>query len=248
MDIRNLAPAWAGLRVIQLSDLHYSHNMPVEYLRAQLQRCMALSPDLIVLTGDYVTRADPRYVDMLGRLMCVLHAPLGVFAVLGNHDCGAHNADPALASEWLAQRMQKALTDCGVTVLRNQMQMLTVAGAPLQLVGLDDLWSGRSNPDAAFADVDPELPCITLAHNPDSIDDLRDQPCDWILCGHTHGGQVRIPFIGALRLPIRNRQYDAGLFAVDDKRLYVNRGLGHILPVRFNCRPEITVFTLACRA
>lgn len=248
MDIRNLDPGWVGLRLLQLSDLHLYGNMPVEYLRDQLQRCVALSPDLIVLTGDYISRGDPRYLDELASLLCILHAPLGVCAVLGNHDCGAHNANPALASEWLAQRMAQTIAGCGITVLRNQMVPLTVAGAPLQLVGLDELWSGFCDPDRAFADVDPELPCIALAHNPDVIDDLRDKPCDWILCGHTHGGQVRLPFIGAPRLPVRNRQYDAGLFEVGDQRLYVNRGLGYLLPIRFNCRPEITVFTLSRRA
>lgn len=248
MDLRNLAPSCVGLRVIQVSDLHLHHSVPVEYLRSQLERCTALSPDLILLTGDYVTRADPRYVAQLGSVLCTLRAPLGIFAVLGNHDCGAHDADPRLASEQLARYVQKALIDCGVTVLRNEMQTLAIGGASIQIVGVDDLWSGFSDPDRAFAEVDPALPVITLAHNPDSIDDLRDQPCDWILCGHTHGGQVRIPFVGAPRLPVRNRQYDAGLFEVGDKRLYVSRGLGHVFPIRFNCRPEITVFTLARRA
>lgn len=247
LDLRNLDPPAVGLRVIQLSDLHVYRHVTADEVCMHLERCMALSPDLIVLTGDYITRGDPRYLDDLARAVRVLRAPHGVFAVLGNHDCGAHDANPAFASEHMARRMQTALTDCGITVLRNEMRLLDIAGAPLQLVGLDELWSGYCDPDQAFAEVDPEIPCIALAHNPDVIDDLRDQPCDWVLCGHTHGGQVRLPFIGALYVPVRNRQYDQGLFTVGEQRLYVNRGLGHLLPIRFNCRPEITVFTLSRR-
>ena len=248
MDLRNLHPSLVGLRVLQLSDLHLHGSAPAEYLRTQLQRCQALSPDLILLTGDYITRGDLRCLDELASLLRILSAPLGVFAVLGNHDCGAHHGDARLASLGLAQQMQNALSRCAITVLRNAAHTLTVGAAQLQLVGIDDLWSGFSDADRAFADVDPDVPCIALAHNPDAIDNLKDKPCDWILCGHTHGGQVRLPFIGAPFLPVRHREYDAGLFHVGEKRLYVNRGLGHLQPIRFNCRPEITLFTLTCRA
>ena len=86
------------------------------------------------------------------------------------------------------------------------------------------------------------------AHNPDAIDYLQAKPWHWLMCGHTHGGQVRIPFLGAPFLPVRNRQYDAGLFHVGDRCLYVNRGLGYLRQIRFNCRPEMTLFTLTSRA
>lgn len=248
MDLPRLDPALEGLRLIQLSDLHISSRRSADYLRDQFRRCQELTPDLVVLTGDFITHGDRRWSDEFAALLSVLRAPLGVFAVLGNHDYGVYSPARVPRGQGIADRVCQVLVRCGVTVLRNESRVLTTGGAPLQLAGLDDLWGGFCDPDQAFADVDPETPTITLAHNPDAVDCLRDKPCDWILCGHTHGGQVRIPFYGAPILPVRNRQYDAGLFDVAGKRLYVNRGLGYLRQVRFNCRPEITEFTLVRRA
>lgn len=248
MDLPQLAPALAGLRIIQLSDLHVDRGMRLDYLREQFQHCLSLAPDLIVLTGDYITRADARYLDELKSLVSLLRAPLGVFAVLGNHDWAVYSAGRARRMPALATGVQAALSAAGVMVLRNECVRVVRGGAALQLVGLDDLWSGCFDAGKAFADTDPTLPCVALTHNPDSIDQLRDQPCDWILCGHTHGGQVRVPLCGAPLLPVRHREYDQGLFHVGGQRLYVNRGLGYLRCVRFNCRPEITLFTLTARA
>jgi predicted MPP superfamily phosphohydrolase len=248
MDFPQLDPALVGLRLAQLSDLHLYYNTGAEYLGAQIQRCMSLSPDVIVLTGDFITRADGRYLGSLTDLVSKLQAPLGVFAVLGNHDWAVFEGGHRPASSALADRMEQTLTEGGVQVLRNRRHVLTRAGAALQLVGLDDLWSGRCAPEVAFEDVDPDLPTIVLAHNPDTIDLLKNRPGDWILCGHTHGGQVRLPLYGAIVVPVQNRRFDAGLFRVAGKRLYVNRGLGFVWQVRFNCRPEITLFTLTRRA
>jgi uncharacterized protein len=247
LDLPRLHPALVGLRLVQLSDLHLSPHMRHDYLRAQLRRCQELSPDLIVLTGDFITDADPRFLGELQELLDILHAPLGCFAVLGNHDCSVHSVDCTHSDPILAARIEQALTGSGVTVLRNRRQVVEHDDARLQLVGLDDLWSRWFDADKAFADVDPNLPCITLAHTPDSYYLLRDKPWHWLLCGHTHGGQVRIPFLGAPYLPVHSRKYDAGLFRVGDQRLYVNRGLGYLHQFRFNCRPEITVFTLTSR-
>jgi hypothetical protein len=249
MDLPALAPPFCGLRLILLSDLHVSPQVSMDYLRAQFRRCMALAPDIIVLVGDYITRADGRLAGDLISLLRMLSAPLGVFAVLGNHDCGVYEGlMPVRVGPSIAAGSSTILESAGVTVLRNERHVLENETGRLQLVGLDDVWSGFCKPQLAFAEVEPDVPCVALVHNPDAIVDLKQQPCDWVLSGHTHGGQVRIPWLGAPILPIVNRQYDAGLFNVGDKRLYVNRGLGHILPIRINCRPEITVFTLARRA
>jgi len=249
MSFPRLAPPLQNLRILQLSDLHLSTRVPIDYLRKQLQRCLSLKPDLIAITGDFVTIGNSKTHSQLTSLLQTLHAPFGVFAVLGNHDCGAYSArTPAGIGARRADSVSQAISSAGVTVLRNESHVLGIRDARLQLVGLDDLWSGFCDPDRAFAGVDPSLPCIALAHNPDVIDQIREMPSHWILCGHTHGGQVRIPFYGAPLLPVRNRQYDAGLFSVGQKRLYVNRGLGYLRPIRFNCRPEITLFTLTQRA
>jgi hypothetical protein len=247
MDLPHLDRALVGVRLLHLSDLHLFRDTGTEYLRAQLARCAALAPDVIVLTGDFITRADSHFLDPLISLLSSLQAPLGVFAVLGNHDWAVFGSRGTTRPPVLADRLERALTVAGVRVLRNTAEVLTRGGAALQLVGLDDLWSGHCEPEQAFEHVDPGLPTIVLAHNPDTIDLLQGRPGDWILCGHTHGGQVRLPLLGAVWLPTENRQYDAGLFDVAGKRLYVNRGLGFVRQLRFNCRPEIALFTLTRR-
>ena len=140
LDLPQLQPALAGLRLIQLSDLHLSHAMREEYLRAQFQHCLALSPDAIVLTGDFITIADLRFVRQLESLLRILHAPLGVFAVLGNHDWAVYSPERLHRTPALANRIAGALADSGVTVLRNRRCVVERDGARLQLVGLDDLW------------------------------------------------------------------------------------------------------------
>jgi predicted MPP superfamily phosphohydrolase len=247
MDFPQLDPALVGLRLAQLSDLHLFYNTGSEYLGAQIERCMTLSPDVVVLTGDFITRADGSYTGQLTSLLSKLRAPLGVFAVLGNHDWAVFQRGRQPGSPMVADRLERALNQTGIRVLRNERHVLAAGGARLQLVGLDELWSGHCDPEAAFRDADPTLPTVVLVHNPDAIDLLADRPGDWVLCGHTHGGQVRLPFYGAVVLPTEHH-YDAGRFQVAGRRLYVNRGLGFVCQVRFNCRPEITLFTLARRA
>ena len=246
MDLPRLGSELAGLKLVQISDLHISAGKTISYLRKQIDFCNSLAPDLLVITGDLVTRGDPRRMEDLAALVKPLRAKHGVFAVLGNHDY--NRFQPARQPDPRAQRIANQIVDTlqanGVQVLRNQCHTVTRGNARVQLVGLDDYWSENYNPPAAFTTVDPQLPCIALCHNPDAIEDLRRLPCHWVLSGHTHGGQVRIPLLGAPLLPVRNRQYDAGLFHLGQQRLYVNRGLGYLRRIRFNCRPEITEFTL----
>ena len=254
MDLPGLAPDWNGLRILQLSDLHVSAVVAVDFLRREMDHCNALQPDVIVFTGDFITRADPRYLPTLTELLGRLRAPLGIFAVLGNHDYGVYKHFRRFGAP-ADTVLEKPLEDCGVRVLRNAMHPLEAHGRSgcVQLVGVDDWWTRASDPQRAFAQVNPAEPCILLTHNPDTLAVLRQRPWHWMLCGHTHGGQVRIPLLGAPILPLDDRKYDAGLFELAPsgpqagawrQRIYVNRGLGHLMPVRFNCRPEITVFTL----
>ncbi len=248
LDLPGLAPALQGLRMVQISDLHLGSPGPFDYLRAQVERCQALEPELMVITGDFIHTADLRWSQPLVSLLRSLQAPLGVFAILGNHDFGVWGPHPQPRGPAVAARIEQLLLEAGLTVLRNQAQVVAHADAALQLVGIDDEWSGYCDPDQAFADADPDLPTIVLTHDPDTVPALNDKPYDWVLCGHTHGGQVRIPLFGAPILPIKHRRFDAGRFDVNGHRLYVNRGLGSLSGVRFNCRPEITVFTLTRRA
>jgi predicted MPP superfamily phosphohydrolase len=161
--------------------------------------------------------------------------------VLGNHDYSGNWGDNA-AADALSKRLEGA----GVTVLRNQRRV--VAG--LQILGVDDIWSSEFDLESTLKDYDAAEPSLMLLHNPDGCDregwgDYRG----WILSGHTHGGQCRLPFARPPIVPVGNKRYVAGEYALSDGRmLYINRGLGHHLRVRFLVRPEITVFTLRATA
>jgi hypothetical protein len=143
-----------------------------------------------------------------------------------------------------ADRISERMAAAGVRVLRNQVARITTTDGTLQIVGLEEYWSPDYSVEAAFEGVVAEVPCIALSHNPDTFPELSGTPAQWTLSGHTHGGQVRIPLLGAPVLPVQNKHYAAGHFTLNDRHLYVNRGIGWIARVRFCARPEITEFTL----
>jgi predicted MPP superfamily phosphohydrolase len=252
LDLPGLHPDLLNLRILHLSDLHVAPTVPRDFLRGQIQRCAALDPDLVFLTGDFVTRGDLTQLAEVGALMRALRARHGVFAVLGNHDYGVSSSRRHVpagnGAAHSGERVAAELAESGVTVLRNGCRTVKVGAGQLQVAGVEDYWSGLYDPGQALANVDPTLPCIVLCHNPDAFVELRQYHCDWVLAGHTHGGQVRIPLLGAPFLPIAHREYDAGLFREGAHTLYVNRGLGYLFQVRFNCRPEFVEFTLTRRA
>jgi len=239
MPIRNLPQSLVGKTLLQLSDLHVGPRVDDQYLISALERVRQLSPDILVITGDFVTY---RGRETLRQLATVLdHFPqgkLGTLAALGNHDYGRKWSQIDVADE-LTLRLQ----DRGIVVLRDQFR--DVEG--LRFFGLEDFWSPRFSPARALAALDRQMPSVALCHNPDGVDDpVWEKFQGWILAGHTHGGQCRPPFLPPPILPVRNKRYTAGEFELaEGRRLYINRGLGHLLQVRFNVRPEITVFTLA---
>jgi hypothetical protein len=243
LPVAGLPPALAGARLVQISDLHVGLRVSDEYLVHCLEKVGTLRPDVLVFTGDFLTYSHERGDAQYGQLRDVLaHLPQGRLAtlgILGNHDYGRAWSEPAVAA-----RVQQVAERAGVRVLRNACA--TVEG--LDFVGVDDLWSGLADPVAALScrsDRRGEA-AVVLCHNPDTLD-VRPWAGyqGWILAGHTHGGQCKPPFLPAPLVPVRNRRYVAGeVDLADGRRLYVNRGLGHLLQVRFNARPEITSFTL----
>ncbi len=230
----NLPRAFHGLRIVHLSDLHFGPLVPrlvMEYVVWQTNR---LRRDLVVLTGDYVhTRNTTREIDGVWPMLSRLQAPLGVYAVLGNHD---HWADLDRSLYWLERSGQG---------LRHRAVALERQGQRLWLGGAGDLWEDDLGIDQAFS-VAPDQECkILLSHNPDSADEPYQARVDLILSGHTHGGQVKLPFLGALKLPVSNRGYVDGLLQARRSQLFISRGIGWaIVPVRFNCPPEIAVLEL----
>ncbi|MGE0479733.1 MAG: metallophosphoesterase [Phycisphaerae bacterium] len=247
LALPRLAPAFEGFRIAQLSDLHVDDERVARFVAHVIECTNGLAPDLVVITGDYITNGRREQLETVARLVRALATRAAVLAILGNHDYydmygwrrGGRLRGP------IADDLGAALTNAGAIVLRNRRHVVRRDGAALQIVGLDDLMSPGYDPARAFVDVERGGPCIALSHNPDTIEDLARMPCDAILAGHTHGGQVRLPLIGAPMLPVKHVEYDAGLFRVGRQQLYVNRGIGHLWPVRFGCRPELTLFTLS---
>ncbi|MFM1767806.1 MAG: hypothetical protein RJA22_335 [Verrucomicrobiota bacterium] len=226
-----------GARLVQLSDLHIGPRVDDAFLRKTFAEVRALAPDFVVYTGDF-TSYEPGILAHAQAMFA--HLPLGrrgTFGILGNHDYGPRWGQGPVAAG-LAERARAA----GVRLLRNE----SAEAGGLHVVGLDDLWAGQFDVAAGFRDVPAGAATLVLSHNPDTAD-LRgwDHYTGWILAGHTHGGQCRPPFLPPPLLPVRNRRYTCGEFDLPGgRRLYINRGLGHLIQVRFQVRPEVTVFHL----
>lgn len=237
LALRHLPDRLRGARLVQLSDLHIGPQVSDAYLLDTFNRVKELAPDFVVYTGDF-TSYTPEVFAHAERLFP--HLPLGTqgtFGILGNHDYG-----PGWARANVANRIAALASSAGVTMLRNELAEVN----GLQIVGLDDLWAQRFNPAKAFHSLDPQRASVVLSHNPDTADEPGwGDYAGWILSGHTHGGQCKPPFLPPPLLPVRNRLYTSGAFALSGGRhMYINRGLGHLLRVRFNARPEITLFHL----
>ena len=223
------------LRIAQFSDVHLGPYTRDGHLRDVVRAIMAHRPDIILFTGDMVTRrenAEPRRLEIFRHLS----APLGIWGVLGNHD---HWMDADRVHE-LIERWTP------IRILRNENVSIQAGDEHFWLVGVDDAWVGADKPEEAFAGVPEDAVRLVLMHEPDAADWLPLDGRTLQLSGHTHGGQVRLPFVGALLLPYLGRKYDAGLYRVKGGWVYTNRGVGVITPpVRFNCRPEVTIIELA---
>lgn len=243
VPILDLPSAFDGLRIAQLSDLHAGRHVTLAYLAEAVALTLDQSPDLIALTGDFV-HAGHKHVAAVADLVGQLHAPLGVFAVLGNHDFAVRNALGSRRHRRLHVAVADALTARGVRVLRNQSVALRRGDDVLHLAGVEDLWSGACDVPRALAGIPADAPRLLLAHNPQTVERLDGRRCDLMLSGHTHGGQVDLPGLGRVVLGRKARQLAAGLYERGNTRVYVHRGVGFGLRVRFRVRPEVAVLTL----
>jgi hypothetical protein len=249
MPMRRLDRALAGLRVAHLTDLHAGHEVPFSFLQAVAAKVRDARPDLVVVTGDLITNARQDWFARVADLLAGLGCP--TFVSFGNHDYGIYRPQPdgpqgAGRYRWSADVLERLLSDQGVNVLRNRAVRISPRGAPLWIVGLDDMWGGYFRPGRAFANLPADQPVICLSHNPDTGPDLLPFQPDCILAGHTHGGQVRLPFVGAPILPVHHKQFDCGMFRLGPcTHLYVSRGVGYLRQVRLLCRPELPTYVLA---
>lgn len=239
MPVRHLAANLHGCRLVQISDLHVGPIVDFEYLKSVMAKVSQLQPDILAITGDFIHHvgtASHQIAETESLLKDLAPARLGTVAITGNHDYGER-----WSRRSVADRLTDRLAAIGIQTLRNSVA--NVAG--LQIAGVDDLWS----PDFDLEPVrslNADSASLVLCHNPDAVDlDGWGDYRGWVLAGHTHGGQCRVPFLGTPILPVQNKRYVSGIVETPGgPTLYINRGIGYLRRVRFMVRPEITVFEL----
>lgn len=247
VELTRLSPALDGLRIAQLSDIHFEQYTEPSFVKEVVAQVNRQAPDLVLLTGDYVSEgpmpssygAKTSYpcAEILSGIACPQR-----WCVLGNHDV---KVNPTMVTD--------ALESHGLPVLLNRYVPFERNGARMWIAGVKDV--GLSDPDLHLAAPHglqtAQEPVLLMAHEPDYADRVvRHGGIDLMLSGHTHGGQVRLPLLGALYTPLLGRKYVEGLFHLENGlQLYVNRGIGAVgIPLRFDCRPELTMITLRCPA
>jgi len=232
--LKNLPERFENYRITQLTDVHHSRILGIEEVRRVVQLAQQTKPDIFVLTGDYST-SYRRYIEPCAEALGALSAPDGVWAVLGNHD---HYTDPELTT-WALERQH-------ITVLKNQNTNLKRGPDTVQLSGIDDWTWNATDWTKAFAGLNKTVPTILLSHQPNVLEFEQTQNVSLILSGHTHGGQIYLPWLGTpAKFAAKDLRFAQGLFRHNDVQLYVSSGTGVIgLPIRFGVRPEIAVLRL----
>jgi predicted MPP superfamily phosphohydrolase len=243
-----LALGGEPLRLLQLSDMH-ADPMPLSYLKKTFHAGLALKPDLICVTGDFITR---KYDEWAGytALLAELSAAAPTFAILGNHDGGKWAYHSGRAEGYIGYadtKLVRTMLDAArIPLLHNRRERLEIRGHALDLVGLGDWWADEMDPAAAFSGWkrEPGVPAVLLSHNPDTKERVLPFPWDLMLSGHTHGGQLSLPYVGEPFAPIRDKRFVRGLYRWEDRWLHVSAGVGALHTARFNCRPEVSLLTL----
>jgi uncharacterized protein len=235
LRLPRLHPAFNGYRLVHISDIHLDGWMTPTRLEQVVQKINRLHPDLIVITGDFLTHQPDVHSPDLVRTLRLLRAADGVAAVHGNHD---HWSDPEV--------VRQAFEFSGINNLNNRFISLVRGQTALHIAGVDDYMEGLDDLDLVLSSIPDEGAAILLAHEPDFAD-LSSQTgrFDLQLSGHSHGGQINLPVVGPPFLPEHAEKYPQGYYNINGMALYTNRGLGMVhLPLRLNSRPEITLFIL----
>lgn len=238
IELPRLPFPFDGLSIAFLSDLHCGPLTPPEFLRTVMDETNGLRPDLVLLGGDYVT-SGTAYIRPVAEVMRRLRAPLGLYGVLGNHDY------------WTAPAaVRAALRSAGITDITNGGHWLAASGSRLRIAGVGDLWQDEQDLETALAGATKDDTVVLLSHNPDFAIGLHDPRVKLMLAGHTHGGQIHVPGIGAVITNSRyGRRLVSGLIPFDSFQLFVSRGIGTVVvPLRFHAPPEIALLTLRRRA
>jgi uncharacterized protein len=231
------------VRIVQLSDLHASEVVPLAFLEHAIGLALAQKPDLICITGDFITYGKGWEPASYSKILRKIPERVPCFASLGNHDGG-------WPTQWgnkpySTEAVKKLLAASGLPLLFNASTTISVRSQTVRLVGLGDLWANDCLPQFAFREVPNDgLPTVVLSHNPDTKDLMPQYPWHLMLSGHTHGGQVVMPVLGLCPAPVQDRRYIKGLKPWNDRLIYVSAGVGNIDGVRFNCRPQVNVLDL----
>ncbi|HEX6290756.1 MAG TPA: metallophosphoesterase [Herpetosiphonaceae bacterium] len=230
VPVAGLPPALDGFTIVQLSDFHLGAAFTVANLRRAVAWTRQRQADLVVLTGDFVN--DSHDVPLLHECLQGIEARYGVYAILGNHDYWTNSG-----------AVERALTDHGIELLRNERRRIDIGGASLYLVGVDCVWEDQHDLELALSRIPVDATVVVLAHEPDIADEIAPYGPALQLSGHTHAGHFAVPLLGPLFLPRHGFRYFRGLQRVGPMWLYVSRGLGG-LPFRLGCPPEATELTL----
>ncbi len=231
------------IKALHLSDFHASDVMSLEAIEKAIDLGIEQKPDMIFLTGDYITWGitnEQAYRKILSKLSET--AP--TFACIGNHDGGLWAGSSHGYKD--STKVEALLKSAGIHVLINQSERIQLAGRTIKVVGLGDLWSGLAMPGVVLEKQrSADEVVVVLSHNPDSKTELQSFDWDLTLCGHTHGGQLVVPILG-LRpfLPVRDKTFPEGILSWENRHIHITRGVGNLHDLRFNCRPEVSLLNL----
>jgi uncharacterized protein len=254
-DIELLEPHWLGvgqhevklgfgssmpLRLLHLADLHVSKHVSLGFISTAVQKGLALKPDLICLTGDFISWRYDAF-DPYAEVLKPLADAAPTFASLGNHDGGQWAAGAGYGDTSLVRRL---LEHSRIQLLHNRSTTVQIRRRTLSLVGVGDLWAGELDAAAAFAKTTWSDATILLSHNPDSKELLRVFSWDLMLCGHTHGGECDLLLFGTPFAPVQDKRYVRGLHPWNNRWIHITKGVGNLHGMRFNCRPEVSLLTL----
>ena len=238
MPIANLPNHLVGKTLMQISDVHVGNKFDYGYIIDSFKEAQKYEPDFVAYTGDYVSYENEEQFAQLDEVLKhTVKGKMGTVGILGNHDYGKNWREQRVAT-----KITNQLQEAGIRILQNEQKEIN----GLNFIGFDDYWGLHFKPEKVMKYYNSELSNIVLCHNPDVCDlDVWNGYKGWILAGHTHGGQCKAPFLPAPMLPVKNKKYSSGEIALSDGRtLYINRAIGHLWQVRFNVRPEITIFEL----
>jgi uncharacterized protein len=231
---------FTGIKLLQFSDVHLGHYYGLDRFRHIIKKINELQPDIVLFTGDLLDKPNKYpHIDAVARELSRVRAPLGKFSIYGNHDHGGYGTDI------YRYIMEKA----GFRMLVNEHALIRKERSFIAIAGADDMMLGKPNFSEMVKSIPDSTYTIVLLHEPDGAMQTSRYPAHLQLSGHSHGGQVQLPFIGPLITPPLSERYYEGFYQISHLTLYVNRGLGTTrIPLRFLSPPELTVFTLQHQA